>query len=585
MKSKSVLDFPKVPAKVLRHTLACLFSLTLIVRCARGAALLSDYIVSPHTAQTINFFSRSQSDSHPNVLDAVQVLGETHLTRTQTQQIHVDLTQYTLESVPEKLVHEIEFAALVIESSQAAPSTARNTSPDTPAHAIFSKILRAFGTISADVLQLSNVVLDVPEADPNTQNTLEDPNPAQTPTCVLKIKSLKIFDVEEPAIRWLQKQVNLSKSRICLEVSCPLVLENLKLLDGFNAAAVVELKLYGLLWVLKLECQLLLNDSLPDVLIIESPHTLTLNASTEIASKILEKHWKTLSLPMHLWGKLMGPDNQYKHIAVDDLRVYLPALGYSLGVLPTPLFPSLGDNTATCNSLKIDFRNERASIAPSGLLQTLDWISRHFRGLEELDVEFGAIQPQLKAFVQTNQFLITTNPTLKNVRLVRVDCLEQHQEKRTILCFSLDAWDQCIKGNLAAELTPAELEICSPDEQMMILNPSTIDVDDADEFRKESTCLICYETFDNLEETNPNTEICLLDHPKHRMCNTCLDRVMGEAGKVSCPMCREDFNLSNLKNRIERNSQGGFGIVRVPFVRVGGFFFPNNNLEEFLRAI
>ncbi|OAG31528.1 hypothetical protein NEDG_00003 [Nematocida displodere] len=198
-----------------------------IAYCAEALAPIPPlpHIVSPYIKQTIKFFGRCRSSSFPNRLETIQAGEEVHLLKRQAQPMAIALHKLTLRSVPEKLVPGIEFSSLLIKA--ATRSTYRPFRP-----AVMDKILRAFGTICANRLELWNIDTNGSIRGVNIIQTLTQVlsprlEPELTRTkCVLSIRSFRIFGNDLPVIRWFQNQVDMSSCQINLMIRGPFSLDN-----------------------------------------------------------------------------------------------------------------------------------------------------------------------------------------------------------------------------------------------------------------------------------------------------------------------------------------------------------------------
>ncbi|OAG32287.1 hypothetical protein NEDG_02038 [Nematocida displodere] len=575
MKSTGACYFKTTSSPWLRSPilwLPILLVLPYLVRSSAEPPTATDHIVSPHTKETLQFFSMSGSSSIPNKLAVVKIETQTHILKKQTQLCRIILPNYTLESVPQRLVEGIEFTMLLIESG-GGQSTIIQLNP-----AVMSKILRAFGTICAETLELCNLKTNASDAT-NQEMLLANHSSSELDThinptqCILNLKKLIIAYASEPTIQWWQERVDMSQSWIELEIWGGHKLHNLAVLDGFNAGGIVALELYSFLKLDSLECKLLREGPLPKVLSLLGPNTMAPVLSEQIVHNICSNHWSILQMSKELWENLMKSDGQSKYITTDSLALYVShmAIMSSSGV---STFLSMENNQATVNSLMIKFNNIYDILSPLILTRALQWIGRHFRGLTGIDISTECIRcsgrrgrghcrycapPTLIEFVTNNMFEITTNPTLKNIRITNYDRIHSPKKKETILCFSFDAWRAYREGKLAEELTQsgADLSELGSNEQEILMTQRWVSG------AYESLCVICLDTVDELCLTNPNTEICILDHPEHIICGGCFDRLCSRMGveTINCPVCRGKIARLPLRNKIERNNQGVFKLT------------------------
>ncbi|OAG32515.1 hypothetical protein NEDG_02238 [Nematocida displodere] len=599
----------KLRINILTCNIIYLLAVGMLLRCAEDIGLHTDHIVSPYTEDTINFFSQSNTQETPNALETVQILGKAHILTKQSNPAHIVLENYTLKSIPENLVQGIEFSILKILS------TARITHKRFKS-AVLNKILGALGTICTETLTIYGLKIDDVNRGNNAISRLgrsvwekvrsvrsgqsarsvwsvlsvrAGPSMAveSTPilalsdscSCVLNIKTFRIFGSTVLAIKWLLERVDLSQSRITLSITGGLELDNLEILDQFNAAAIERLKLCGFLRLDSLEGKLFREGPLPRVLIISTIYTLSLKAPEQIVRNIVANHWEVMKISNQVWGVLMQPSVQPKHITADLLMLYLPH-NNSLSEIAHTLRPPMGDNTATVKVLMIDFYFPCDILTRPNIMSDLEWISRHFRGMYMLIVDPGYGLWQLKEFARNNQVVIQTNPALTSIKIVGIECLFVPNKKQPVLCFSLEAWDLCIQGRLVDELaqTQADLSQLSPLNQELLMSHSGA------EGASEPLCPICMASLDELAKADPNTEIYILDHPTHRLCKACLVGVISSREGVDsfkCPICRGELAYPLHKNKIEKNAQGLFEL------RTGGsggplgvLSFPNNNFWE-----
>ncbi|OAG30411.1 hypothetical protein NEDG_02233 [Nematocida displodere] len=553
MESKTVISFSNLFTTGLRWALVCLAVLSVGVFCTQEESLDDHMEWTPQTNQTIEFFEKGSFEWCPG-LETVEKDGKRHIRKEQSQWLVLLVSKHSLETVPENLVQGIVFTNLTISS------TGQNNS------AVVEKILNAFGTITADWLELDSIVINgcgSDNDDPAVQGGVSgasgvgpsEQTPTQaplSPTCRLNINNLKISNTSKPSIKWLLERIDLSGSRIGLAIACGTDFGNLEVLNRFNAASITRLVLYDIDKLNSLDCKLFQEGPLPGVLDLQSNSTATPKMSEQIIQNMLATYWMDLHLPESLWQELMQPSEQPKHLTAKTLKITLEA-----GSTIPP--PAVGMNRATTRHLTIDFASENDLPTTTDLEQTLEWASRGFEGLEELSVLVQGAHV-LGDFARNNKFEITTIPTLTSIRVCGIECSVYQSKKETILCLSLEAWELYTKGKLADELTSSrtDLSALSPKQQEIVMNRKEI-VD-----KDKEPCLICRETFDELKKTNPNTEICVLDYPTHRVCGECLDSVInssGDAVRAKCPFCREHLRLPLIKHKIHKNSQGDFGLT------------------------
>ncbi|OAG31299.1 hypothetical protein NEDG_01777 [Nematocida displodere] len=457
MESKPVRYFRKllerVLEKALKRQVLWICVLCLVVGCAEEV-LGPGYIVSPYTEKTIEFFGRSGSDDWPNVLETIEIEGQKHVLRRQAGSIRINLSKYTIETVPDHLAQDIEFVDLTIRScGQFDP-------------VVLNKILTAFGTIYAATIRVCDLEDSCLEpADNNTQlldmcapgmalegcasNTLE--LPAQEPRCVLKIKHLRMFGTGISAIRWFQERVDLSQSWINLEIMGGLKLESLEVLDGFNALGVSIVWLTELASLDSMDCKLLQAGPLPDVLVIHTLVPVAARMSEEIVQNMLNKEWVGLNIPMNVFEELMKPSNQPKNLSANKLMVYTPRHSPDMEDLGTPL-PPMGDNQLLVESLTVYFYNTNGLATHTDLIKALSWTAGCVRGLVKLIVENQHPSTALEDFVKNNKVVIATNPALTSIRACNIECLYMGGRKQPVLCFSLEGWKRCTGGDLPKEM-------------------------------------------------------------------------------------------------------------------------------------
>ncbi|OAG29110.1 hypothetical protein NEDG_01249 [Nematocida displodere] len=596
MRSVSVWGFPKRSANFIRHTLICVLGLSVAVLCADREP---EHIVSQHTEQTIKFFSRSRSESYPNVLNTIHIAGSTCLAKNQTATPYkIALNQYTLASVPEHLVGGLVFNALLIEPSI---GSSRFVPFD---RAVLCKILQAFGTINANIFQVTGLnfgepapgitqhsrqptrsarTLGRPQAPTQTPPEDATPSPAQAQTrCHLKINSLRLVFTTQAAIKWVLDQIEIESPQIEVEIRGQIELDSLEVLDVLHPISIRMLRLCGFTRFGSLDCKLLREGPMPEELIIDTPTPLSLKIPDQVIYSMVDSYWKALTLPMEAWAVLMKPAEHPKTLAVSSLKLYIP-IHSSLGEFQLALSPPMGDAQVAANSLNITFWNSSDLVTPAALVQTLDWTSRHFIDMLSLVVGFKHTLTDLTAFVRKNQFLITTSPLTK-LRIAGIDCLfQQNPDANSVLHMSLDAWDRCTEGTLSHELTKtrSDISVLSSGEQEMITNQKWIGEE------SDSSCAVCLATVDELKNTSPPVDICILDHPEHRVCSGCLDKMVSEGdatGRIGCPMCRGVLKTPLQKQSIHKNDQDGFVLTSDTTSDKSDILsFPSDNLERLLN--
>ncbi|OAG30431.1 hypothetical protein NEDG_02249 [Nematocida displodere] len=511
------------------------------------------HIVSPYTKQTIEFFALSGRRGFLNELETTEVDGEDHICDYQGTEMTLYLSKYKLSTIPDVLVQGILFKDLTIVTTGDCDNLVGPV--------VLEKILKAFGTIDATTLTFNNQVSDKEAVtiEPLDWYIRRYGDVAPTFRCILNnVATLRIFSHEVPGIRWIQERVDLSNCRIDLEIVGYLELENLKLVDDFNADWIKSLTLGDIDQLDSLDCQLLQGDTLPDILDIYTWATLKPVVSDQIIQNIFANDWAGLAIPVSVWNQLMAQRGQSKKITAWELAIHVE------GGTTIPIPEAKSTLLHQVKNLKIVFINDNEPVTVSDLKQTLEWVSTENVGLVSLNISAYDKSPELTAFARSHTIEITTNPNIKCIVVCGVDCTpppEEGEYRKNIVCLSLEAWELFGSGKLADELTrtQTDLSALSPELQAMITNYGGADIGGDD-----GLCPICNNTLNDFKETNPNVTLCILDQPQHITCAGCLDGLVTGGridGFISCPECRTENMVPLVKHRIERNSQGVFVVT------------------------
>ncbi|OAG28874.1 hypothetical protein NEDG_01013 [Nematocida displodere] len=563
-----------------------LLAVLAVAWCVEGGDQDLDYCLSPYTDETIQFFSITRPIfSFHGKLKTVQIGTETHILKKQSELIEITLKRHTVDSIPDRFVQGIEFSHLKI--GPAPPD-----GPQPSDMAVLNKILAAFVTISAETLELHgpNLVSEgfgraaIQSLGAAGQRAVSGilgrlGMPENAPKCILKTHNIRLSNVYPPTIKWLQERIDLSQCQTNLAIRGPLSLDNLELLDGFNAAGIGRLALYKLCRLGSLECKLLREGPFPDILVIDTHIPAPPGASPQILHNIAQHHWKGLHIHQQIWEGVVNSAEDPKRLRMENLTIGMDRFSAN-GEPSTSLFSRLGDSQTTTRELVLKLQADTGPATPPLLIHTLEWVSRCFRGLEHLTIDAKATPNDLISFIADHQLEMTTNPTLtyiqigKGVRWFPAIA----KQKKTMLSLSLEAWELCTAGKLARELaqTQTNLDQLSSEEQEMITLQRWI----ASE--SEFACATCKSTLADLKETTPAPDICILDHPLHWVCSNCLGHLPeSSTGSVSCPVCRGSIRHPFLTNRIEKNSQGRFELTmaEIPDPRPV-LSFPSTNFEE-----
>ncbi|OAG29638.1 hypothetical protein NEDG_00771 [Nematocida displodere] len=328
----------KIRSWLIMCHLLCFLSLCTVLHCVGAPVLDSGYLTSPYTEQTILFFSHNRHLRYGNNLSTIQVGNTKHILKKQAGLIQILFNGYTLDHVPEKLAQGIEFTTLIID-----PGALDTPTPFDPL--VLARILVALHPICAESLEFHN--LDIAGSGLHGQGHSRHLGDAgEALACTANIDALSIRYTTEPTIRWLQKRINLSQSRINLTILAMLELDNLEVLDGFNAAAIVELRLCELDRLDSLECRLLREDPLPGTLILYNIYAPPPLVSEQILHKIVSHHWENISLPIHTWKELMKQGVETKHFNADILVVDVGLFDCGVVFPSVSSFP-MGDNLLT----------------------------------------------------------------------------------------------------------------------------------------------------------------------------------------------------------------------------------------------
>ncbi|OAG31391.1 hypothetical protein NEDG_02273, partial [Nematocida displodere] len=537
--------------------------LCVIVGCADEVSE-PEYIVSPYTEQTMEFFDRCGSESWPNRLETVEIDGQRCILKKQTRTlIYIFLQSYTISSIPEQLVQGIEFDKLIM-----VPNDRDKIAQFDPR--VLEKILCVFGTICADTLVFSDLSLDGSGSESKSQRMgrsvgsfwgKETPELAPaTPRCILSIKTLLIQKSTLPTISWLQKRLDLSQCQVNLVIVGKLQLENLELLDCFGARYIEALTLEGFKRLGSLDSKLFREGPLPSELRIWTTRPIFPKISEWIAGSIISKEWKLLVVPMQVWKELMKPGELPKHFTAAELTVYIPQYGM-FTELKNRTLPTMGDdNIATVKSLTFKFHTRYELMFAPSIVSIIDWISRHFRGLERLVIVESPGKTGLCLFLQKNQVVFTTSPGLKSIEVGKFKCSGYQSNKEPILCLALEAWELYRSGKLADELVNSQTDLSQlpAEHQAMLMSREELGDD-------VKACCKCARTLADLRRRCPKTEIHILDHPNHSVCTGCLAGLIldgREAGAINCPSCRKEHILPLVRNMIGKNNQGVFVLKR-----------------------
>ncbi|OAG32194.1 hypothetical protein NEDG_02113 [Nematocida displodere] len=585
----------------------CLLVLTIAVHCAEETApnLHPDHILSPYTEQTLKFFSQSYSQQRPNNLKTGQRPEQAQILRKQTRPIHIILENYTLDLVPEKLAQGIEFSTLLLISTpRHSPNHPEPLfTPTRTSTAVLQRILSALGTICADSLEFHGVKVDFWSSIESMAQRLGRAargvgdglyglgmlDQATVPTRHShSIKGLKIIATTVSSIKWVQKHLDMSQCRINLAIWGLMDLDSLELVDGFNVAGVEELFVNEVLSLSSLECKLLREGPLPSVLVIESPFVTPFKISEKIIHQIVNNHWKLLRIHKCIWKRLMKPTKDTKppkHLSADTLVIDMSHFSGFHGFYLTPL-PPMGNNQAIVKHLILSFHKFNSLIDCADIVRTLEWTSRHFRGLEKVRIGNEAEIWRPAPFVIRACVLLLTSPGLTSVRIANVECALYQKTKGTILGFSLEAWDFFKTGKLWDELcytSQIMMGFLSPDIKEIIKNQDRIDDTDA-------LCSICMNSLDELKQMKYPipVEVCVLDKAMHTVCSICLSALTKGSGPlqyIPCPICRGRIGFPFLRNKIKRNAGGRYYLLMgVYSTEIDVLSFPSNCLGDLLRG-
>ncbi|OAG30426.1 hypothetical protein NEDG_02229 [Nematocida displodere] len=561
---------PKAGFLVLRWSILYITAFFVFSDCTEVTFTNLDYIISPYTLQTLKFFSQDLQNPQDG-LKNVEIDGKKHILKKQGQIYQLVLQNRSFGSIPENLVQGIEFETLKItQRGEMDPST-------------MNKVLHVLGTISAKTLHIKDLNIDNSNLDrPNVPQMwfgVMKPSNAQVARCILNITNLCIIFITTNSIVWLQKRVDLSQSRITLVIRGGLDADNLEMVDGFNARRIVGLHLFHLRRVACLDCKLLCGSSLPDELIIVGLNMTTPAILEQLTQNIVNNHWEVLRLPDWMWGEVMKPSKHPKQIRVGNLKIDMPNFTRTSNLQGVPL-PKMGNNMAKVESFTLEFYNVKDLIISSDLIYTFEWLSTHFRDMKEFSVGTGFSLANLADFVKHNQFKITTIPSLASIKVSGIECGVYKAESAVVggvLCFSLDAWEVCMKGKLEQELSQTDLNKLSPNDRDSI----GIKTWNGDE--TEAVCVVCKESFASFKEnsSDSSTEIYILDHPSHIVCGVCLGGlIMSNKPILECPVCRREIKNHTIKKRIQRKDHGSFELTIGTDLPI--LSFPSSDLENLL---
>ncbi|OAG30263.1 hypothetical protein NEDG_02252 [Nematocida displodere] len=523
----------------------------MVVGCSMDLPL-SDHIVSPYTEQTMDFFEKSEIERQPNQLETIQIGEERHILKKQSQPMNIYFDIYTLESVPDQLTQGIEFNELSISTT-----TAENRSIDP---AVLEKILRVFGTVNAETLSLHNWATTASPDDlvQPFERIFAENNDSEAAApltrCVLNVKNLNMFCNTVLAIKQFQEWMDLSQCQVELTLVGELELENLEVLDGFNARSIEILTLTYFERLDSLDCKLFREGPLPSELYLNNKHALASKISEEVARNLLTNIWVAITIPVEVWVELMKPSEQPKHLTAKYLEITFSRDSS----IPAPV---VGMDRTTARHLTIELAKENHVVTRTDLEQTLDWVSTAFVGLGVLNVECSDT-PALRDFVRNNQFEITSIPTLTHIEVCDIQCMRVqsiNQIGADVVCLSLEAWELFGSGKLGDELANSQTDLSqlSPEQQAIVMNREEMGPDN-------DPCCVCLSTADELRSSSPDAEICILDHPKHSICNRCLDGMVNNDridGHINCPVCRHEHKLSLIRHTIRKNNQGVFELT------------------------
>ncbi|OAG31301.1 hypothetical protein NEDG_01779 [Nematocida displodere] len=545
-----------------------LLALILIIAGSLGSVSISaPYLESPHTDRTLAFFKASGSDLLTRTVEKNIYIAE-----NQANMVEINISKYTLETVPEQLVQGIRFSSITITDSKSF-FFSKASHPK-----LIEKIFRAFSELQTNRLTISGLqcvektkqmdyagaqtwFASAKESEAFTLLPTLNPNPQ---LLVVKTSHLELSCLSEASMGWILGRLDARGSELILwirQIDSDLTLN---FLDYFNPKAITHLYIRNAKKLANITCAILKEKKLLKGLVFrETPSDMT--ASSETLQAIGTHRWEKMWISGDLWCKIATEAQE--GVVVDNLTLEIePATNVLFWNLVLPHKASVK---------RLHLNQEVCQSSAKTLKNLLEWVDACFMDIEELKVTgFDCHNQQM----HPNDQYICIEPHLPKLRQFSYQPYLEHTmhlySSKSVLWISPDAYHMWASGQLNEEMeavthnllycvegstpTPPFLPPARPN-----LNPACFE------------CGISLDAIQKMNSPRSRPYVGIVCEGGHMACQPCLKK-LARAQKdtnapLSCPHCHSDISLGQTNGVIERTWTG---LARLSLVRIGALGSP-----------
>ncbi|OAG29771.1 hypothetical protein NEDG_00904 [Nematocida displodere] len=345
---------------------------------------------SPDMLNTIKFFNKC------NVILAVALLdkGE-HVLRNQPGIIEIDLSQITIDDIPDSLAWHLSFDAVFIHRSD-APADQPFTCP-----LLVERLFAAFGGSTAQEVNIQDVRI----ADP------AQIAPRPPTRCPLRTTLVCFWNTHPDSIKWMFDTVftNLDQWGLVLRIHDLPGLESLAFLNTCKIATLHGLLLENLANLACISCNLLQRGLVHDFLSFRDTPKLAPSPAT--MESLARHRWGYLTVPMSLWMQLnLASDGS---VVVKKLFITEVPRG-------SLILPETGPNSST-TLLQLEIPFHEVFIGHLEIQNMLIWASNGFSVLEKINIP-SLVNIGVDSKLEKTYFSLNELPRLKHLHINGVVC-------------------------------------------------------------------------------------------------------------------------------------------------------------------
>ncbi|OAG31531.1 hypothetical protein NEDG_00006 [Nematocida displodere] len=543
--------------------LACAAAATICA--AVEEKIYNQYLESPHTARTLEFFGVSGYDLLTRTPSSAT---SPRIAENQWGDIEIHLNKYTLETIPDEIVQGIRFGNLIICAKYSRKEKAWPIK-----HDVVEKVLRALGTVYADKLAICSII-DV--AAPRKRSSLAPPTCPNTPR-LLRVYTphLELKKLSSAAAGVFLALIDLSACKLVLRMPNACNLTNLGFLDKANPKRILELYVWDAVNLTNIDCEALQDRAVVfDFELLGTTNPVC--ASPATLQGIASKKWARLGVPADLWNQITSEIRATPNTNTESLQVGVLTLTVHFLHTIVDFVNRVYGVQVFANSLNLRLANRCSQLRSYRTLKNIfGWVSRCFSGVKEVAVSgFG---PGYTPIPTIYQYLCidTILPDLTRLHYEVTSEQTLHlYSTQSILWIAPNTYFAWASGNLNKEM----VEVCSENVVFIGNNTATNPFFPPKTPELDPCCFGCQKTVSQFNSAPVKDMVLYLGivcEKGHMGCNSCLKKLAkkSQAGNLRfcCPHCTAQIRTTGFSGVIRRDKEhprGHFDISRLDLTSV-----------------